>query len=119
MLLIQQNPPLLVVPLQQVPFQAVAAEEEIASSRLSLDEEIDRFHFDEEEGVSKRPVQLLDFETKFDRLSTAHPLKLIVTQVTNSLEEEEEGMDLKQRTCLKGLLANRNKGSTSKEVPKT
>ena len=56
MLLIQQNPPLLAVPLQQVPFQAVAAEEEIASSRLSLDEEIDRFHFDEEEGVSKRPM---------------------------------------------------------------
>ena len=27
-------------------------------------------------------------------------------------------MDLKQRTGLKGLMANRNKGSTSKEVPK-
>ena len=28
-------------------------------------------------------------------------------------------MDLKQRIGLKGLLANRNKGSTSKEAPKT
>ena len=28
-------------------------------------------------------------------------------------------MYLKQRTGLKGLLANRNKGSTSKEAPKT
>ena len=28
-------------------------------------------------------------------------------------------MDLKSRSGLKGLLANRNKGSTSKEVPKT
>ena len=28
-------------------------------------------------------------------------------------------MDLKQRTGLKGLLANKNKGSTSKEAPKT
>ena len=28
-------------------------------------------------------------------------------------------MDLKQRTSLKGLLANRNKGSTSKEASKT
>ena len=35
------------------------------------------------------------------------------------MEVEEEGMDLKPRPSLKGLLANRNKGSTSKEVPKT
>ena len=28
-------------------------------------------------------------------------------------------MDLKQRTSLRGLMVNRNKGSTSKEVPKT
>ena len=47
----------------------------------------------------------------------ARPLKLIVTQVTNNLEEEEESMDLKQRIGLKGLLANMNKGSTSKEAP--
>ena len=49
----------------------------------------------------------------------ARPLKLIVAQVTNNLEEEEESMDLKQRIGLKGLLANMNKGSTSKEAPKT
>ena len=46
-------------------------------------------------------------------------LKLVVAQVTNSLEEEEEGMDLKQMIGLKGLLANRNKGSTPKKAPKT
>ena len=28
-------------------------------------------------------------------------------------------MDLKQRISLKGLMANRNKGQTSKDVPKT
>ena len=39
---IHQIPPSLVIPLQQVPLEAtVAAEEEIASSRLSLEEEID------------------------------------------------------------------------------
>ena len=39
---VQQIPPQLVIPLQQVPLEApVAAEEEIASSRLSLEEEID------------------------------------------------------------------------------
>ena len=45
--------------------------------------------------MSERPVQLSDSETEFDRFSAARPLKLIVAQVTNSLEEEEEGMDLK------------------------
>ena len=119
MLPIWHNPPLLAIPLQQVPLQIVAVEEEIASSRLSLDKEIDRFHFDEREGVPKRPVQLLDSETESDRLSAAHSLKLIVTQVTNSSEEEKEGMDLKQRTGLNDLLANRNKGSTSNEAPKS
>ena len=64
-------------------------------------------------------MQLLDSKTKSGRLSAACPLKLIITQVTNSSEEEEEGMDLKQRIGLMGLLANRNKGSTSKEAPKT
>ena len=61
----------------------------------------------------------MDSETESNRFSTARPLKLIVAQVTNTSEEEEEGMDLKQRTGLKGLLANRNKGLTSKEAPKT
>ena len=64
-------------------------------------------------------MQLLDSETESDRLSAAYSLKLIVTQVTNSSEEEKEGMDLKQRTGLNDLLANRNKGSTSKEASKT
>ena len=39
---VRQIPPPLIIPLQQVPLEApVAAEEEIASSRLSLEEEID------------------------------------------------------------------------------
>ena len=34
-------------------------------------------------------------------------------------EEEEEQMDPKKRLGLKGLLASRNKGGSSKEAPKT
>ena len=38
---IHQIPPLLIIPLQQVPFEAtVAAKEEISSSQLSLEKEI-------------------------------------------------------------------------------
>ena len=115
---IWQNPPPFTILLQQVPPQVAAVEEEIASSSLSLEEEIDKFHFEEEEGVPERLVQLSDTETDFDRFSVAYPLRLIIAQVTTS-SEEEEGMDLKQMTGLKGLLANRNNGSTSKKAPKT
>ena len=118
-LLIRQNPPPLAIPLQQVPPPATIVEEEIASSHLSLEKEIDKFRFKKEEGVPKRPVQLSDYESKSNRFSATYPPRLIVAQVTTSSEEEEEGMDLKQRTSLKGLLANRNKGSISKEAPKT
>ena len=64
-------------------------------------------------------MELLDSKTEFDKFLAAHPPKLIVAHVDTSLEEEEEGMDLKQRIGLRGLMANRNKASTSKEVPKT
>lgn len=112
-------PPPLTIPLQQVPPEATAAiEEEIASSRLSLEEEINQFCFEKEEGVPEKLVELLDFETESDRLSFAHPPKLVVTRIDSS-SEEKEGMDLKKRPSLKGLIANRNKGGTSKDVPKT
>ena len=48
---IQQIPHPLISPLQQVPLEApVTTEEEIASSRLSLEEEIDQFRFEEDVG---------------------------------------------------------------------
>ena len=59
--------------------------------------------------MPERPVELLDSEADLDRFSTTHSPRLIVAQVDTSLKEEE-GMDLKQRSSLKGLLANRNKG---------
>ena len=52
---VQQIPHPLIIPLQQAPLEApVAAEEEIASSRLSLEEEIDQFHFMEDVGPSEK-----------------------------------------------------------------
>ena len=68
--------------------------------------------------MPERPVELSDSEADFDRFSAANSPRLIVARFdTNS--EDKGGMDLKQRTNLKGLLANRNKESASKEVPKT
>ena len=71
---VQQIPPQLVVPLQQVPFEAsIEAEKEITSSRLSLKEEIDQFHFVEDAGPSEKPVDISDSETDSVDISSVHP----------------------------------------------
>ena len=115
----QQNPPQFAIPLQQVQFATVAAVEGIAfSSHLSLEEEIDRFHFVEEERKLKRPVEILDSKIEFDRLSTAHQPGQTAALVETS-SEEAEIMDLKKRSSLRGLIANRGKGATPPEAPKT
>ena len=88
--------------------------------QLSLEAKIDQFRLEDEEGVAERPVELLDSEIELDCLLVARLPDLTAANVgaNSEEEEEEEGMDLKPRTSLKGLMANRNKGSTSKEVPK-
>ena len=106
--------------MQQVPLEApVATEEEIASSRLSLKEEIDQFRLVEDEGLSEKPMDILDSETESANLSSVHPKQLVITRIDSESEEEEEEMDQKKRPSLKGLLASRNKGGSSKEAPKT
>ena len=71
---IQQIPPPLIIPLQQVPLEApVVAEEEIASSRLSLEEEIDQFRFVEDVGSSEKPIDISNSETESINLSSIHP----------------------------------------------
>jgi len=116
---VYQIPHPFVIPLQQVPLEtATATKEEIVSSRLSLEEEIDQFHFEGEEGAPERPVQLSDSEIESDRLSVALQPKLVVARVDTS-SEEKGGMDSKRRPSLKGLIANRNKGGTSKDFPRT
>ena len=78
---VQQIPPQLVIPLQQVPLEApVAVKEEIASSRLSLEKEIDQFHFVEDVGPFEKPVGISDSETGSVNISFVHPRQLIITQ---------------------------------------
>ena len=60
---VQQIPPPLIIPLQQVPLEApVTEEEEIASSQLSLEEEIDQFRLVEDVGPTEKPVDISDSE---------------------------------------------------------
>ena len=116
--LAQRDLPPVKLPIQRVPQEVVAPREETASTPLSLEVEIDQFRLEDEGEMLERPVELSDSAADLDGFSTTHSSRLIVAQVDTSLKEEE-GMDLKQRSSLKGLLANRNKGSTSKEVTKT
>ena len=117
--LARRDLPPVELPIQHVPQEVASPREETASAPLSLEVEINQFHLKEEGEVLERPIELSDSEADLDRFSTAHSPRLITARVDISLEDEEEGMDLKPRTSLKGLLANRNKGSSSKEVPKT
>ena len=68
--------------------------------------------------VSARLVELSDSDSDIDRSSAAPTLGLVIAQVDTSQEVEEEGMDLKPRYGLKGLLSNRNKGQSSRDAPK-
>ena len=76
-----------------------------------MEEQIDQFHFAEEGEVLAKPVELSDSDSDLDRASAAPDLGLAIAQVDTSQELEEEGMDLKQRSGLRSLLSNRNKGS--------
>ena len=60
-----------------------------------MEEEIDQFCFDEEERAPDKPVELSDFETESDRLSTTQVPKLVITRIDSSSIEEEQ-MDLRK-----------------------
>ena len=99
-------PPQLAIP------EVAAPREEIASSRLLLEEEIDQFRLEEEREEQGDPViHISDPEDEFDRTSVA--------KIDDSFEEEEEEMAFNLRKFLKDLLVGRNKGSSSKEAPKS
>ena len=68
--------------------------------------------------MSTMPVELSDSGSDIDRFSVAHTPSLVIAQIDTSQEVEEEDMDLKSRSGLRGLLSNRNKGQSSKDSPK-
>ena len=113
--------PPVALPLQQVIPEAIATpEEEIASSPMSLEEEIDKFHFEEEENPGALIVSISDAEDDIDRHSGVHFPTLVITRPDESSEEEEEEMALnKGNKSLWELMVARNKGTTSQEIPKS
>ena len=116
--LARKDLPPIELPFHHSPREVATPREETTSSRLSLEAEIDQFHLEEEREVQERPMELVDSEGELDKSSAAHSPRLIIARVDSSSEEEED-MALNPRKGLKDILAKRNKGSSSKEAPKT
>ena len=66
------------LPAQCAPLVAIVLGEEAGSSHLSLEDQIDQFHFAEEGEVSARPVELSDSDSDLDRASVAPNLGLVI-----------------------------------------
>ena len=119
--LAQEDLPPIVLPFQQVlPEVATAPGEKISSSHLSLEEEIDKFHFEEEETQEAKIVHISDTEDEPDRHSGVCTPILVIARPDSTSEEEEDKMALNQgNKSLRDLMVARYKGSTSQEVPKS
>ena len=114
---IPQGVPLAAQPIQQVSLGQVVAEEEIASSS-SLEEEIDKFQFEEEtQGVEAIVISEVEEETdEYSCIQTPVP---IITYVDDFSDNEAEEMAPKSGQSLKELMKGRNKVSTPPEANKS
>ena len=116
--LARRDLPPVQLPVQRVLPEVVILGEGVNSSHSSLEAQIDQFRFAEEGEVPARPVELSDSDSDIDRSLAAPTLGLVIAQVDTSQEVEEEDMDLKSRSGLRGLLSNRNKGQSSRDALK-
>ena len=105
------------LPSHRSPREVAAPREETASSRLSLETEIDQFQLEEERKQQEEPmIQVSDLKGELYRFSGVHTSGLIVARIDNSSKEEEEEMSLNKKRGLRELLADRAKGSAPKDA---
>ena len=107
--------------LQQALLEAATVpREEVASSRLSLEEETDKFYFEEGETQWENVVHISDAEEETDRNSGVHAPILVIAHPDNTSEEKKEEVAFNWgNRSLRDLMAMRNRGTTSQEVPKS
>ena len=104
-------------PLQQVPLgQAIAEEGTVSSS--SLEEEIDKFQFEEEE-MQVEAIVISKAEEETDEYSCVQTSTPIVTYVEDSSDNEEEEMVPKPTPSLRELMKGRNKAPSPQEANKS
>ena len=104
---IPQGIPLAAQPLQQVPLGQAIAEEGTASSS-SLEEEIDKFRFEEEE-TQVEAIVISEAKEEIDEYSCVQTPAPIITYVEDSSDNEEEEMAPKPTPSLRKLMKGRNK----------
>ena len=80
---IPQGVPLAAQPIQQVPLGIAIAEEGIASSS-SLEEEIDKFQFEEEEPQGVEAIVISEAKEEIDEYSCIHAPTPVITYVEDS-----------------------------------
>ena len=107
---IPQGIPLVARPIQQLPLGQTVAQEGIASSS-SLEEETDKFQFEEEtQGVEAIVISEAEEETdEYSYIQTPVPL---ITYVEDSSDNEVEEMAPKSGPSLRELMKVRNKPPT-------
>ena len=103
--------------IQQVPLGIAIAEEGIASS--SLEEEIDKFQFEEGETQGVEDIFISEAEEETDEYSCVQAPAPVITYVEDSSDNEVEEMAPKSNQSLRELMRGRNKVSTPPEVNKS
>ena len=109
---VPQGIPLAAQPLRQVPLTQAVAEEGAALS-FSLEEEIDKFHFEEE------AIVISEAEEEADELSCVQTPAPIITYVGDSSDNEGEDMTPKTGLSLRELMKGRNKAPSPQEKNKS
>ena len=104
---IPQGVPLATQPIQQVPLGQAVAEEGIVSSS-SLEEEIDKFQFEEEETQGVEAIVISEAEEEIDEYSCIQTPAPIVTYVEDSSDNEAEEMAPKSGKSLRELMKGKN-----------
>ena len=108
---IPQRIPLAAQPLQQVPLGEAIIEEGTTSSS-SVEQEIDRFKFEEE------TILISEAEEGVDEHSCVQTLAQVVTYIADT-SNEEKAMAPKTGPNLKELMKNRNKASSPQDKNKS
>ena len=104
---VPQGVPLATQPIQQVPLGQAVAEEGIASSS-SLEDEIDRFQFEEKEMQRVEAIVISKAEEETDEYSCIQTPASIITYVEDSSDNEAEEMAPKSGKSLRELMKGRN-----------
>ena len=116
--LIPQGVPLAAQRIQQVPLRLAVVDEGIASSS-SLEKEIDKFQFEEEEPQGVEAIVISEAEEETDEYSCIQAPAPVITYMEDSSDNEAEEMAPKFGQSLRELMKGRNKVFTPQEANKS